>query len=466
MHIHRKSLYVFRFSADIIALVAAYIGAANYYAMQNSIHLTNRDYSLCLSLTLIWFFSARMTDLYDEFRSRHFGYEFIGLIKNVLIQVIAAVVILFFMKTHPLSRSFVFMYAVSSLVLLTAERYLLRKFLYLLRKRGRNLRDILIIGAGEVGQNFYDSILSNPHFGYRLVGFLDDQNKANLNGQYLGKLDQLENILTKKPVDDVIITLPAYATEKIEQVIKTCDNHTTRVKIIPDYFRFVSEKFEVTMFDRFPVISVRKDKLDEIHWYILKRTFDAAFSFFVILLFLSWLVPLIALAIKFTSRGPVFFRQERWGRNNKKIICYKFRSMCAESQDVSAGGKYQQATKNDPRITSLGRFLRKTNLDELPQFWNVLRGQMSVVGPRPHPTPLNMESKDIIENYMLRHLVKPGITGWAQINGYRGETKDAKIMQKRVNHDIWYIENWSFWLDVEIIFITVWQMLKWDTKGY
>lgn len=466
MHIHRRSLYVFRFSADIMVLIAAYVGAANYYAVHNSIQLISRDYSLCFSLILIWFFSARMTDLYDEFRSRHFGYELIGLIKNVLIQVIAAVVILFFMKTHPLSRSFVFMYSVSFLILLTAERFLLRKFFYLLRKRGRNLRNILIIGAGEVGQNFYDSILSNPHFGYRLVGFLDDQNKANLNGQYLGKLEQLENILSKNPVDDVIITLPAYATEKIEQVIKTCDNHTTRVKIIPDYFRFVSEKFEITMFDRFPVISVRKDKLDEIHWYILKRAFDAVLSFFVILLFLSWLVPLIALAIKFTSRGPVFFRQERWGRNNKKIICFKFRSMCAESADVNASGKYQQATKDDPRVTSLGRFLRKTNLDELPQFWNVLRGQMSVVGPRPHPTPLNIESKDVIENYMLRHLVKPGITGWAQINGFRGETKDPELMQKRVNHDIWYIENWSFWLDVEIIFITVWQMLKWDTKGY
>jgi putative colanic acid biosynthesis UDP-glucose lipid carrier transferase len=428
--------------------------------------LTDRDYALSLSLILIWFFSARISDLYDEFRSRNFSYELIALIKNVLIQVVATVLLLFFMKTHPLSRSFVFLYAVSALGLLTLERYSLRKFLYVLRKKGRNLRHILIIGAGELGQNFHESIITNPQFGYRLIGFLDDQKKASLNGQYLGTTDELEQILNQQPVDDVIIALPAYATEKIEQVIKTCDNHTTRVKIIPDYFRFVSDKFEVTMFDRFPVITVRKDKLDELHWYILKRGFDAFFSFFFLLLILSWLVPIIALAIKLTSRGPVFFRQERWGRNNKKIICYKFRSMCADSADVSAEGKYQQATKDDPRVTKLGRFLRKTNLDELPQFWNVLRGQMSVVGPRPHPTPLNMESKDVIDNYMLRHLVKPGITGWAQINGFRGETKDPALMQKRVDHDIWYIENWSFWLDIEIIFITVWQMLKWDTKGY
>ncbi|HNB57005.1 MAG TPA: sugar transferase, partial [bacterium] len=162
----------------------------------------------------------------------------------------------------------------------------------------------------------------------------------------------------------------------------------------------------------------------------------------------------------------VFFKQERWGRQNKKIICYKFRTMISQSRDVDDSGKYQQATQDDPRITPLGRFLRKTNLDELPQFWNVLMGQMSVVGPRPHPTPLNMESKEVIENYMLRHLVKPGITGWAQVNGYRGETRDPELMQKRVNHDIWYIENWSFWLDIQIIFLTVWQMIKYDTKGY
>ncbi|KAB2880951.1 undecaprenyl-phosphate glucose phosphotransferase [bacterium] len=466
MHIHRKSLYVFRFTADIAAILIAFISAANYFATRNAIELTTRDYFLSFSLILIWFFSARITNLYDEFRSRSFGIEFIGLIKNVLIQVIAAILILFLMKNHPLSRSFVLMYAIGSLSLVTFERFLLRGFLYLLRKRGRNLRNILIIGAGEVGQSFHESILTNPHFGYRLVGFLDDHSKTSLNGQYLGTIDQLEKMLTDHPVDDVIIALPAYAVEKIDEVIKTCTSHTTRVKIIPDYFRFISDKFEITMFDRFPVISVRKDKLDEMHWYVLKRAFDALFSLVMIVFFLSWLVPLIAIVIKLFSKGPVFFKQERWGRNNKKITCYKFRSMVSDSRDTNSEGKYQQATKNDPRITSLGKFLRKTNLDELPQFWNVLKGQMSVVGPRPHPTPLNMESKNIIDNYMLRHLVKPGITGWAQVNGFRGETKDPDLMQKRVNHDIWYIENWSFSLDVEIIFMTVWQMLKWDTKGY
>ncbi|MBL7996061.1 undecaprenyl-phosphate glucose phosphotransferase [bacterium] len=466
MHLTRRSLYFFRFCADLIVLVMAFACAATYFAKSNSITLSNRDNFLVFSLVLIWFFSARMTDLYDEFRSRNFGFEFIGIVKNTMVQIIASMLILFLMKTHPLSRSFVFLYGGILLVLLTTERFLFRKLLYLIRKRGRNIRRILIIGVGEVGQSFYESILMNPHFGYKLVGFLDDACSTPVNGSYLGKIDQLETILTTNVVDEVIIALPADAGEKIEKIIQICSNHTTRVKIIPDYFRFVSGKFEIVMFDRFPVISVRKDKLDELHWYIIKRAFDAGFAIAMIIFILSWLVPLIALIIKLTSRGPVFFKQERWGRNNKKIICYKFRSMIPESQDFDEAGRFMQASKDDPRVTKFGRFMRKTNLDELPQFWNVLRGQMSVVGPRPHATPHNLESKDIIQNYMLRHLVKPGITGWAQVNGFRGEAKDLKLMQERVNHDIWYIENWSFWLDIEIIFLTIWLMLKWDTKGY
>lgn len=466
MHLNRKSLYFFRFCADLIALTVAFACAASYFAIRNSINLTPRDNFLVFSLILIWLFSARMTDLYDEFRSRNFGFEFIGVLKNVMVQVISSMLILFLMKTHPLSRSFVFIYAVFLLILLTTERFFFRKLLYLLRKRGRNIRRILIIGAGDVGQSFHESILMNPHFGYKLVGFLDDKNSGSLNGHYLGTIEQLEKVLSMQAVDEVIIALPAHAIERIESVIQTCSNHTTRVKIIPDYFRFVSGKFEITMFDRFPVISVRKDKLDELHWYIIKRIFDAVFALLVVVLVLSWLVPLVALIIKLTSHGPVFFKQERWGRNNKKIICYKFRSMLPDSKDFDENGRFKQASKDDPRITKFGRFMRTTNLDELPQFWNVLVGQMSVVGPRPHATPHNLESKDTIQNYMLRHLVKPGITGWAQVNGFRGEAKDPKLMQERINHDIWYIENWSFWLDVEIIFITVWQMLKWDTKGY
>jgi putative colanic acid biosynthesis UDP-glucose lipid carrier transferase len=466
MHIYRQSLHILRFSADIATLCIAFLCSLIFIFPHLIPEPDSGNYFLLLSLILVWSFSARITGLYDEFRSRNFSYELILLIKNILIQFIAAVCILFLMKDLVLSRTFVFVYGMVSMAAIALERFLLRRVLNWLRRRGRNLRHILIVGAGEVGRAFYDTILMNPQFGYRLVGFLDDQPKTRLNGQYLGSIDELNKILANNNVDDVIIALPNYATERLNEVIKECASHTTRVKIIPDYFRFVSDKFEVTMFGQFPVISVRNDRLDEMHWYMLKRLFDGIFALLLFIVVLSWLIPLIALVIKVSSRGPVFFKQVRWGRDNKRIICYKFRSMIPESKDVDEKGHFQQAVPNDPRVTKLGKFLRKTNLDELPQFWNVLKGEMSVVGPRPHPIPLNLESKDIIQNYMQRHLVKPGITGWAQVNGYRGETKNPELMQKRVNHDIWYIENWSFWLDLQIIFLTVWQMLKRDTRGY
>jgi putative colanic acid biosysnthesis UDP-glucose lipid carrier transferase len=335
-----------------------------------------------------------------------------------------------------------------------------------LRKRGRNLRNLLIIGAGEVGTDFRDAIIKNSHFGYKIIGFLDDKAKASLNGYYLGKINDLDNILSHRKVNDVIIALPNYAVDKLEDVIKTCEKHTTRVRIIPDYFKFVSSKYTVSMFDRFPIISVREDRIDELHWQILKRSFDIVFTLALCSLIFWWLWPLLALLIKLSSPGPVIFKQERWGRKNKRFTAYKFRSMKPESSDIDEEGSYNQAQKDDPRITTIGKILRKTSLDELPQFWNVLVGDMSIVGPRPHPTPLNLESKDKINLYMLRHLVKPGITGWAQVNGYRGNTEDFSLMQERINNDIWYTENWSFWLDIQIIFLTVWCVIKGDPNAY
>jgi len=197
-----------------------------------------------------------------------------------------------------------------------------------------------------------------------------------------------------------------------------------------------------------------------------KRCFDLSMATLLFIFFFSWLWPLLALLIKITSPGPVFFKQERWGVQNRPIVCYKFRSMVRESRDTDKNGHYQQAKRNDWRVTPLGRFLRRSNLDELAQFINVLKGEMSIVGPRPHPTTMNMEIKDSIPNYQLRHLIKPGITGWAQVNGWRGETSDPDLLRKRVEFDIWYIENWSILLDVKIVGLSIWLMLTGDPRAY
>lgn len=437
--------------------------------------IAHREFSFPLNPTLVynlivfglvWYIAARTTGLYEEFRSRDFSYEFVILLKTLTLHMIGVVFFLFILKELVLTREFVLIYGALALIFLGSEKYLVRQVLERIRAKGKNIRRVVIVGAGYVGKRFQQLIAKNPQYGYRFIGYLDEKPRTELNGEYLGHIDLLEDILNEKKVDDVVIALPSSSRNSIEQVIRTCENFPVHIRILPDYVRFLSPKFRMSMFDTFPVISVRNSPLEEVHWRFIKRVFDIVFTVSLCVTLFWWLWPIIALAIKLTSKGPVFFKQERWGEKNQRIVCYKFRSMVAHSTDVDETGKYRQAKKNDPRITPIGRFLRETNLDELPQFLNVLRGEMSVVGPRPHPTPLNLESKDSIQYYMRRHMVKPGVTGWAQVNGFRGETTDPRLMQKRIEYDIWYIENWSFLLDIQIIIMTVMRMVKGDPMAY
>jgi len=466
MQIQRKFFTSVRLGLDAFILILTFILILLAVSGMPFVKLTGYNFSLLFVLLVVWYFSSQITDLYDDFRSRNYSYELIILAKNIFFQIIVAVIVLFLLNENTISRKFVFTYGLGLFVSLGIQKYVLRRILYLMRKKGRNIRNLLIVGAGEIGKNFFEVINRNPQFGYKIVGFLDDYKWPYLNGEYLGKINQLESILSKEKVDNVVITLANGNTARIEEVIRICDNNTIRSIIIPDYFKFVSNKYNVSMFGRFPVINVREDRVSEIHWRLAKRIFDIVFSIVIIISVFSWLFPFIALALKLNSPGPVFFKQERWGKDNRKFSAYKFRSMIVQSKNVNDGGKFCQAIQNDPRITKVGKILRKTNLDELPQFFNVLKGEMSIVGPRPHPTPLNVESKDKVDLYMVRHLVNPGITGWAQVNGLRGETKNIILMQKRVGYDLWYIENWSIWLDIQIIFLTVWRMVVGDPNAY
>jgi putative colanic acid biosynthesis UDP-glucose lipid carrier transferase len=211
---------------------------------------------------------------------------------------------------------------------------------------------------------------------------------------------------------------------------------------------------------------LRANPLGKASRRLAKRAFDLLACVPLFLLVFLWMWPLLALLIKLTSPGPVFFRQERWGLDGRPFICYKFRSMVCESRDIDENGRYRQARRDDERVTPLGRFLRRNNLDELAQFINVLRGEMSLVGPRPHPTPMNLEMQDLVPAYRLRQRVVPGITGWAQVNGLRGETGDMVLLRRRVEADIWYIENWSFRLDLRIVLLSVLVMLRGDANAY
>jgi putative colanic acid biosynthesis UDP-glucose lipid carrier transferase len=466
MYTQHKLINFVRLSFDNVLMIFSFLIAIVLLGNTLPNDLNNEHYILLFSLMIVWFFSSHSTKLYDDFRSRNFTIELIILFKNIFVQLICAIIILYIMDLIFLSKTFSFIYVSILFFFIGTQKYFLRRILYKVRKKGRNLRNVLIIGAGDTGKNFYDALQINSQFGYKIIGFLDDEKKPYLNGQYLGEIRDLELVLNSKVIDQVVIALPNYASDQIESITKICDRYTTRVIIIPDYLKYVSDRYKISMFGRFPVINVRAEKLQEPQWEIAKRLFDITFSIFLIFFVFTWLFPVIAIAIKLTSPGPVFFKQERWGRKNKKFTAYKFRSMGVQSKDVNENGAYQQAEKNDPRITKIGSILRKTNLDEFPQFFNVLKGDMSIVGPRPHPTPLNLQSKEKIDLYMVRHYVKPGLTGWAQVNGFRGETRDDEAMKKRVGYDLWYIENWSFWLDIQIIFLTVWRMIVGDPNAY
>jgi len=457
MQIQRKFFTSVRLGLDAFILILTFILILLAVSGMPFVKLTGYNFSLLFVLLVVWYFSSQITDLYDDFRSRNYSYELIILAKNIFFQIIVAVIVLFLLNENTISRKFVFTYGLGLFVSLGIQKYLLRRILYLMRKKGRNIRNLLIVGAGEIGKNFFEVINRNPQFGYKIVGFLDDYKWPYLNGEYLGKINQLESILSKEKVDNVVITLANGNTARIEEVIRICDNNTIRSIIIPDYFKFVSNKYNVSMFGRFPVINVREDRVSEIHWRLAKRIFDIVFSIVIIISVFSWLFPLIALALKLNSPGPVFFKQERWGKDNRKFSAYKFRSMIVQSKNVDDGGKFCQAIQNDPRITRVGRVIRKMRIDEVPQMINVLKGEMSLVGPRPERPFFVEKLTEEIPYYTRRFKVRPGITGWAQVKHKYDETiEDVKI---KLRYDLFYIENMSLRMDFKILFRTIFVVL-------
>lgn len=243
--------------------------------------------------------------------------------------------------------------------------------------------------------------------------------------------------------------------------MREADKEMIRFKLVPDVKDYFKKNVNVTMLGHFPVISPRSEPLENISNMMFKRLFDVVFSFVVIVFVMSWLLPIIAILIKLESKGPVFFKQPRSGKDNKAFYCLKFRSMY-----VNGKANMAQAVKNDRRITKIGAFIRKTSIDELPQFFNVLAGDMSVVGPRPHMLRHTREYSAIIDEFMVRHFMLPGITGWAQVTGLRGETSEEGSMEARVKADIWYMENWSMFLDFKIVFLTVWQVIAGHEKAH
>lgn len=465
MIVNKKSIYTLRLISDLILLnLAFFISAVIAQSFEILMERTIMFVLLLLS-NILWFFYASMSEFYSDFFSRPFAYQFTNILKSSVVQSLLAVTFIFLVKEDLFTRNFIVLFALFIILFISIRTIVFKKTLKSLRKKGKNVRNLLIIGSGEVAQNFKGMITANPDLGYRFYGFLNGNISEDENN-ILGSINDLNSVLAKSEVDEVVIALPEGSLIRLDELIRICNINAVKVHIIPDYFRFLGDRFQAGSMGNFPIITAREEPLNEANWRFVKRLFDIFFSLFVSVFILSWLIPIVALLIKTNSRGPVLFIQERFGVRNKKFRCYKFRTLTYTNKNED---KFKPVVEKDPRVTSIGRILRKTNIDELPQFINVLKGDMSIVGPRPHAVMFDVEYEKIFEEIKMRYNVKPGITGWAQIHGLRGDVPDKeenrKRLRKRMEYDLWYIENWSFKLDIQIILMTIWQMISGETKG-
>jgi putative colanic acid biosysnthesis UDP-glucose lipid carrier transferase len=422
-------------------------------------------YNLELYMSIMWTVVAVSTGLYVG-RRGHPRYEEIRDLLKAL-GFLATAILLYIVAQggyNFYSRRFLIYFFGTASVMMLGFRIALRSSLALARTRGINRKDILIIGAGRAGQRFYNTVTSNPGYGYRVLGFLDDNGiNSKVRSMIMGKLHDLDRITETQPVDEIVIALPKATEETIAELVTACESKCIRVNVIPNDYAAFEGKRVIEQIGEFSLVRMREAPLDLPTSKFIKRSFDVIFSIFALVFVFPIVFVVAGLLIKLTSRGPVFFKQLRTGEDGTSFTCYKFRTMRDMPRMVA---DTLQARPNDPRLTAVGRFLRRTNLDELPQFWNVLKGEMSVVGPRPHMLKHTEDYRQLISQYMVRHFVKPGLTGWAQVNGLRGATESPLLMERRIEHDVYYIENWSFLFDLSIIGKTVGTMLKGDKNAY
>lgn len=406
--------------------------------------------------SVVYGFVALMTGLlfsfYAQTRKTRYADEALKLIQVHAISLFLVLSLMFLVKQMDISRMYLGIFMTLNIMSIMLYRYMLKRLLKSLRRRGFNKQFVLIIGAGSLGRRFHDNLKQYPELGYEVIGFLDDcrEWKGSESRHYkpiIGKVDQLDRILQAETVDDVVLALPLTAHSRFSRIIAACEKSGVRTLIIPDFFDFLPARPYFDNFAGMPLINVRDIPLDLTGNRLLKRAFDIVFSLFAIII-TSPVMLLTAIGIKLTSKGPIIFKQERVGLNRRHFYMYKFRSMKVLPEGVPDTG---WTTENDPRRTWFGAFLRRTSLDELPQFFNVLAGHMSVVGPRPERPYYVDQFREEVPKYMVKHHVRPGITGYAQANGLRGDTS----IEERIEHDIFYIENWSILLDIKIIWKTI-----------
>ncbi|MDE6098668.1 MAG: undecaprenyl-phosphate glucose phosphotransferase [Muribaculaceae bacterium] len=378
---------------------------------------------------------------------------------TVCIHALFFLTLVSFLRLDLRTKTVVIFYS-SLLIALPLTWVVTRFIIKQLRRRGFNTSSVVIVGINPTSERLLHEIEADAGFGYKVKGFFDDFCPDDFKSRHLGTIDDLEDFIRKNTIHQIFYTYTANTNDDLSRAVKIADDNACDFYYVPRITRFVNRPFSLNTIGSVPVLCTRPNPLSKIMNRVLKRSFDIFVSGLFMIVYPIIYIP-IAIAIKISSPGPVYFKQERTGYRGNSFLCYKFRTM-----KVNASADKCQATKNDPRKTRLGDFLRRTSLDELPQFINVWKGEMSIVGPRPHMLKHTKEYSELIDRYMVRHMVKPGITGWAQVNGYRGLTDELWKMERRVEYDTWYIENWTFFLDLKIMVRTVINALKGESNAF
>ncbi len=462
---HKFSFIFSCILSDFLAIIASACIFIKYaYAIDLAENSTKSDYIIIASV-ITWLLSVLYYRLYSISTTFNLEFFYRQTWRAFLLQGILWQIFIFLLQGGILyrnnTRANLFQFSFWILYVFFS-RSLVTVLLFRMKKKLNKLLNVAIWGFNKTSIELAAVLESNVTF-LNFKGILNEEIEAEINSpeEYKIELNKAIKQAHKEKIDELYIVTAPNNIGDLNHYFNLADSYCIRLKFVPDFSTISSESFATSNFNNFQVIKPRHEPLQNAYNRLLKRIFDLAFSCLVIVFILSWLYPLIGGIIKYQSKGPVLFKQLRTGKKNKPFWCYKFRSM-----EVNESSDSLQAQKGDARITPIGQFIRRTSLDELPQFFNVLLGDMSIVGPRPHMLKHTEDYNDLISNFMVRHFVKPGITGLAQVSGLRGETKKVSDMKRRVNADIQYVQNWNIMKDIKICFLTVIVTIKGDKNAY
>ena len=436
---------------DMLLVIAAYM-LASWLRLDffdgdstNMAGISEKTLLLAIAYSIMLFFLLSMFGFYNTTRTRKLSWKVRTIFLAVTLSTLIATTLFFVFRLVDFSRGVILAFYVLTLFFLISKYAFMRLVLRRFRGKGYNLKHVVVIGTGKLAQQYKSDISEETELGFHILGFIGNQNLLTTSDKWLGPFKEADHVLSSTDINEVIIALEPEEYNRLWAIIPACERNGVKYSVIPFYNDIIPNNPTIETIGHSKLISMRVNRLENLGWAILKRSFDFIASV-IGLIILSPLLLIISICVKCSSPGPILFKQTRVGFQRKEFQMLKFRSMKQNNEEDTAW-----TTDEDPRRTKVGAFLRKTSLDELPQLINVVKGDMSLVGPRPELPHFVEQFKDTIPYYMVKHQVKPGMTGWAQINGYRGDTS----IEKRIELDLWYIDHWSVWLDLKILFKTI-----------